>query len=253
MDQPRLVIAAAQSTSVRGNVSQNVARHLRFGAVAAGCGAQLLVFPELSLTGYEPAIARANAVRPDSSGLDPLRRLAEDAHMTIVVGAPVLNQRDELHIAALAIGPDRSVSTYTKQHLHPGEERVFAPGPGGPTLLVEDAHVALAICADTTHPTHAANAAARGAYIYAASVLVTESGYAPDTALLRNYALEHRMCVLMANHSGATGGWVSAGKSAIWSEDGGLVAASEGTEEAVVVGVRRNGEWDGIVLPVPVD
>ena len=53
-----LVIAAAQSASVPGNVSRNVTRHLQFGAVAADKGVQLLVFPELSLTGYEPAIAR---------------------------------------------------------------------------------------------------------------------------------------------------------------------------------------------------
>ena len=52
-----LIIAAAQSASVPGNVSRNVARHLQFAPWPAGNGAQLLVFPELSLTGYEPAIA----------------------------------------------------------------------------------------------------------------------------------------------------------------------------------------------------
>jgi predicted amidohydrolase len=70
----------------------------------------------------------------------------------VVVGAPVLNDQDELYIAALAIRPDGSVLKYAKQHLHPGEEQVFTPGPGGPTLLVENAKVALAICADTNHP-----------------------------------------------------------------------------------------------------
>jgi len=247
----RLIIAAAQSTSVPGNISQNVARHLRFGAMAADNDAQLLVFPELSLTGYEPAIARSNAIRPGSTCLDPLRRLAEEAHMTVVVGAPLLNDEDQLHIAAFAIRPDGSVSTYTKEHLHPGEEQTFTPGMGGPVLLVEDANVALAICADTTHPRHAASAAARGANVYASGVLIAENGYAPDTALLRNYALDHRMAILMANYSGVTGGWVSAGKSAIWSENGTLVATSRGTEEALVVGTRRNGVWDGIVVPVP--
>ena len=168
-----------------------------------------------------------------------------------MVGVPLLNHKDQLHIAALAILPDNSVLTYTKEHLHEGEEEVFTPGPGGPTLLVEDANVALAICADTTHPQHAASAAARGANVYAAGVLITEDGYAPDTVLLRSYAREHRMAVLMANYSGATGAWVSAGKSAIWSEDGKLVAASSGTEEALVIGSRQNGAWSGTIVPVP--
>lgn len=246
-----LVIAAAQSSSVPGNIPQNVGRHLRFGAIAAERGVQLLVFPELSLAGYEPAIARSIAVRPDSPVLDPLRRLAEEAHMTIVAGAPALNQKGELHIAAFAIRPDGSVSVYTKEHLHPGEEAVFTPGEGGSVLRVEDANVALAICADTAHASHAAGAAARGANVYAAGVLITENGYVPDTVLLRSYALEHGMAVLMANHSGATGGWVPAGRSAIWSEDGEIVAASRGTQEALVAGTKRSGVWDGIVLPVP--
>lgn len=246
-----LIIAAAQSKSTPDDISQNVAHHLRFGALAANNDAQLLVFPELSLTGYEPAIARPNAISPASSCLDPLRRFAEEAHMTVVVGAPLLNDEGRLHIAAFAIRPDSSVLTYTKEHLHPGEEQIFTSGIGGPVLVVEDANVALAICADTTHSQHAASAAARGANVYAAGVLITENGYAPDTALLRNYALDHRMAILMANHSCTTGGWVSAGKSAIWSENGALVATSRGTEEALVIGTRRNGVWEGIVLPVP--
>ena len=245
-----LVIAAAQSVSVPGDIARNVARHLRFGAMAAESGVRLLVFPELSLTGYEPGIARSKAVRPDSSELDPLRRLAQDAAMTVVAGAPVLNGRNEMHLAAFAIGPDGSVSTYTKMHLHPGEEDVFTPGMGGPVLRIEGVNVALAICADTTHPEHPASAARGGANVYAAGVLITENGYEPDTELMKGYARDHGMAVLMANHSGPAGGWVPAGKSAIWCEEGRLVAASKGTEEALVVGRRQNGVWGGTVLPV---
>jgi predicted amidohydrolase len=146
-----LIIAAAQSMSVPGDISRNVAHHLRFGSIAADRGAQLLIFPELSLIGYELAIARSHAVRPDSSGLDPLRQLATRAHMTVVVGAPVLNDKDELHIAALAIRPDGSVLTHTKEHVHQSEEEVFTSGPGGPVLRVGDSTVALAICADATY------------------------------------------------------------------------------------------------------
>jgi predicted amidohydrolase len=245
-----LIIAAAQSTSVPGDISRNVAHHVRIGTIAAERGAQLLVFPELSLTGYELTIARSKVVRPDCSDLDPLRHLAAHAHMTVVVGAPMLNDKDELHIAAFAIRPNGTVSTYTKQYVHQSEEEVFTSGPGGPALLVEDATVALAICADATHPQHAAMAAARGANVYAVGVMITEEGYARKVALLRNYALEHRMTVLMANYSGATGGEVSAGKSALWSENGQLVAATIGTEEALVVGMKENGSWNGIVSPL---
>lgn len=248
-----LVIAAAQTISVPGDVSRNVANHLRFATTAAEQGVRLLVFPELSLTGYEPALARSSVVGAGSALLDPLRRIAADADMTLVVGAPVLGDGGELLIAALVVHADGSVSIHTKEHLHPGEEAVFTAGSGGPVLPIklpiEDARVALAICADTTHPEHAASAAARGANVYAAGVLITESGYGPDTAQLTTYAREHRMVVLMANHGGETGGWKPAGKSAIWSEDGRVVAACGGTGEVLVVASKRDGVFSGRLFP----
>lgn len=250
MQQTELIIAAAQSASAPGDVSKNLAHHLRLSAIASEHGVQLLVFPELSVTGYEPALVGSNCFRPDDSRLDSLRRLAADAHMTIVVGVPIQNDRRELHIGALAIGSDGEVLTYTKEYLHEGEEKTFTPGGGGPTLQIEDETVALAICADTTHAQHAASAKARGASVYAAGVLITESGYEPDTALLRQYARQHEMAVLMANHSAPTGGWIPAGKSAIWSEGGELVAASAGTEETLVIARKKNHVWDGTVLAV---
>ena len=244
-----LIVAAAQSASVAGDIPQNVARHLQFAAVAAERGVQLLIFPELSLTGYELGVVRSHALRADSSVLDPLRELAARAQITIVVGAPLLNDEDELHIAAFALRPDGPVLTYTKEHVHQSEQPVFTSGPGGPMLHVADRTVALAICADATHPQHAAKAAARGANVYAVGVMIDEDGYVRKAALLSNYAREHGMAVLMANYSGVTGGCLSAGRSAIWSEDGRLVTSSVGTEETLVV-AERNGAWNGCVVPL---
>jgi predicted amidohydrolase len=180
-----LIIAAAQSASVPGDISQNVANHVRFATIAAEHRVQLLVFPELSLTGYELTLARSNALRPDSGELKPLRHLSTQAQMTIVAGAPVLTDNGELHVAALALRPDGSVSTYAKVHVHESELGVFTPGPGGATLMVEDATIALAICADASHPQHAAGAAAHGAGVYAAGVMIDEIGYARKVPLLR--------------------------------------------------------------------
>src|SRR5687767_2702776 len=95
-----LVIAAAQSRSRAGDVAWNVSRHVDIGAVAADRGVEMLIFPELSLTGYELSLGRSHAIHPASAALDPLRRLAVDSHMTVVVGGPALNDRDELNIGA---------------------------------------------------------------------------------------------------------------------------------------------------------
>ncbi len=246
----RLVIAAAQATSVGGDIAANVAEHARVAAAAGKLGVQLLVFPELSLTGYEPAIARARVLAPDDPRLDPLRKLAVELRMAMVAGGPIASTNGRCRLAALTFLPDGTVATYTKQHLHPGEEVFFEPGSGGELLRVAGEAVALAICADATYPQHAACAACRGASVYAAGVLVTEKGYAADTALLERYATEHSMTVVMANYAAQTGGWYPAGKSAIWGAGGRRVAAAEGTEQALVVATPENGGWRGSVVRV---
>jgi predicted amidohydrolase len=159
-----------------------------------------------------------------------------------------------LHIGAVVFHPDGGRHTHTKQYLHVGEDVAFSPGRGGLLLPIGEDQVGLAICADITHPEHAHDAAARGATVYAAGALISESGYAPDTAWLRQYAVEHRMLVLMANYGAPTGGWASAGRSAVWLPDGSLLAVAPPAGEAVVIArSSRSGgsSWEGVVAMGP--
>jgi predicted amidohydrolase len=132
------------------------------------------------------------------------------------------------------------VQVYEKQHLHAGEEVAFAPGSGGAPLRLGDWLVGLAICADVTHPEHAASAAARGCHVYAAGCALTPSGYEEDAALLRRYAAEHRMAVLMANYAPGDAPFPSAGRSAIWSSDGTPLNEAPAEGEWLAT-----GSWDG--------
>jgi len=246
-----LTIAAAQSISVAGDLAANIALHQRFIQVAAEQGVQLLVFPELSLTGYERGLAAELAIAPEAEVLQPLRDFAREARVTVVVGMPIrLSDDSPVLIGALVLGAEGSLGVYSKQHLHPGEEVAFAPGTGGSMLTLGGDSVALAVCADFSHASHAAGAAEQGADLYAAGVLITENGYAPDTALLQGYAGTHSMTVLMANHGGATGGWESAGRSAIWASDGSLIASAPGTGNVMVVACRDADGWTGTVVDV---
>ncbi|WP_339419479.1 MULTISPECIES: carbon-nitrogen hydrolase family protein [unclassified Pseudomonas] len=244
-----LTLAAAQSISIAGDVPANIERHLAFMHVAAEHNVQLLVFPELSLTGYEPSLAAGLAITPDDPVLAPLRELARALRLTAVVGMPVRLAPDAgVLIGALVLGADGSLALYTKQHLHPGEEVAFVPGQGGAALECEDEQIALAVCADFSHASHPRLAAEAGATVYAAGVLVSEGGYATDSALLQGYAAEHGLLVLMANHGGPSGGYVCAGRSAIWAADGGLLAAAPGVGDALVIARRVGAVWAGQVV-----
>ncbi|MBN2977199.1 carbon-nitrogen hydrolase family protein [Pseudomonas lactucae] len=244
-----LTLAAAQSISIAGDVPANIQRHLAFMRVAAEHGVQLLVFPELSLTGYEPSLAAELAIAPDDALLAPLREMARELRLTAVVGMPIRLAPDSaVLIGALVLGADGALALYTKQHLHDGEELAFVAGQGGAALEWGNDRIALAVCADFVHASHPRAAARARANVYAAGVLISEGGYAADSALLQGYAAEHCMLVLMANHGGPSGGWACAGRSAIWAADGSLLAAAPGVGDVLVIARRDSGVWAGQVV-----
>lgn len=244
-------IAAAQTPSVAGNLATNLQTHLHFIAAARAQGVQLLVFPELSLCGYELPLLRDCAVLPDDARLAPLLTAAMDAGMTIIIGAPLLDAgAAQPCIASITFRPDGSTSTYRKQYLHSGEEVYVQPGPiGAHAHTLHGQRYVEAICADTTHAEHARAAADAGATLYVAGVLISAGGYDTDAALLRQYAQEHAMTVLMANHAAPSGGYACAGKSAIWAPGGTLLAQAEGPGNYLVIAEEKEG-WHGSTVPV---
>ena len=69
-------IAAAQTVPERGDVAVNIAQHLLLAQLAERERPQVLVFPELSLTGYEMELASELAFSDDDPRLSPLRDAA---------------------------------------------------------------------------------------------------------------------------------------------------------------------------------
>lgn len=248
-------MAAAQTVPRRGDVEANVEEHVRLVRAAAEEGARVLVFPELSLTGYELDLASDLAFTEGDPRLRPLVETASACRMTLVVGAPVrIGAR--LHIGAFILAPDRSAELYTKRHLGafpadaspdrvvpPAEATVFQPGDRNP-LVRFDGHVAaVAVCADTGRPSHPAEAARRGATIYLASMFFTPAELETEAARLRNHAARHAMAVVMANHGGPTGGLAAGGGSAIWSEKGELLAQLEGSGGGLAIAREHGTAW----------
>lgn len=249
---PSLRIAAAQSRSAPGDVAANVVTHCRFIDEAAAAGVGLLVFPELSLSGYEPDLVASCCLEPEDHELAPLRERAERAAMALVVGAPLRSGAARPYIGAITFFPDGSAATYRKRHLHPSEEPFASPGgPGGNVYpLSAEESFALAICADVTHAAHGAAAATAGTSLYVASSLLSERGYGADAAILRGYAERHGYGVLLANHAAPSGPYVSAGRSAFWAPGGELVIAADGPGSYLVVAARRAAGWSGDVREV---
>jgi predicted amidohydrolase len=240
-------LAAAQIID-QNNFQANLIQHRQFIEVAGRAGVELLVFPELSLSGYHREQANSLALDISSVDLKSLRETSARTNVTAVVGCP-LKVGNKIFIASIILRPDGTIASYCKQHLHPGEDHFFHPGIGGPAHL-NDMSVALAICADTNQPEHAHAAHVLGANVYATSALISNGGYAHDSGLLQQYAVNHAFAVLLANHGGPTGGFDVAGKSAIWNEQGHCVSVASGVGSLLVIGQRTSGHWTGRTLAI---
>ena len=243
------MIAAAQASSIKGNVESNVRTHAEFVRIAVEHDIDVIVFPELSLTGYEPEVVREVTISIDDERLAPLRVQAQRSGITIIVGAPIECSGEKPYIGALVLNSENSF-VYIKNHLHPGEEAYFSPGIRKSCVVnIKGEAVGLAICADVNHASHAKEVAENGASIYVASVLMMD-GYATAAQRLQQYAIEHSMVVLMANYGSSTGGYVPAGKSAIWDNKGNLLAMAGEAGNALVVATKDQDRWIGRTVTI---
>ncbi|WP_324732186.1 carbon-nitrogen hydrolase family protein [Pseudomonas paeninsulae] len=243
---PSMRIAAAQSLSVPGDLAANVAIHCSFIAAASAAGVDLLVFPELSLSGYELPLLGSRTVQPEDEVLAPIRQLVRARAMTVVLGAALPSTTARPYIGAITFFPDGRTSRYCKQYLDPSEAPFATQGErGAKRHNLAGESFTLAICADTTHAQHAQNAAATGASLYLAGVLVSQKGYPLDSANLSRYAASYAMTTLMANHGGTSGRYLAAGRSAIWAPGGKLVVEAPGPGSYLVIAAKESARWTG--------
>lgn len=246
--------------SVPGDVPANVQSHLAMVQAAASQGVQLLVFPELSLTGYEPDLLAGHVLDADDAVLAPLRDAARAAGMAVVVGAPVapLVPGGKPAIGAMTFHADGRATLYRKRYLHAGEEAFASAGAEDFQVLPFSGQpTALAVCADTTHPEHARDARQGGASLYACGSVISQGSYARESGQLQGYAAEWGLAVLLANHGAPTGGYPCAGRSAFWAPGGECVVAAPGTGACLVIASQEGpgdaadgggAAWQGRVI-----
>jgi predicted amidohydrolase len=240
-----LRLALAQFEAVPGDIKANVARTDAIVRRAAEAGAHLVAFPELSLTGYELTFLAQNDdgwLSPDDTRLAPLRQTCRDLRLTLVVGAPVRDADKTPRIAAFILFPDGSLRCWQKQHLHHTEVGVFRGGQAGPPFDVAGWRVALGICFDAACPSHAAEAAGRGADLYLVSALYMRGEERRVDLHLGARAMDHRMFSALANYAGTTGGFESLGGSGVWRPTGEVARRVEGTAPELVVSDLDPGE-----------
>jgi len=187
-----LRVALAQMNAVVGDIAGNERAIIATIGRARAAGAQLVLFPELALTGYPPEdlLLKEHFLQDARAALDRIAAAAEG--IVALVGFP---EREDDVYNALAVIADGAVhAVYRKVHLPNygvfDEQRYFQSG-SGPALIELGPHkLGLTICEDIWEPGPPASAEARaGATLI---VNVSASPYHAGKGLERERMLAQR-------------------------------------------------------------
>lgn len=231
-----VTISLAQIPIVRGDLCGNLKSHIKMIEQSSYYKANVVVFPELSLTGYELDLAAELAFSPEPLSFKELSQASVEHEIIVIAGCPLKSDNSlKPTIGAVVCFPDGSVQFYSKQYLHEGEDKYCSFGATDYFFTVNGHQIALSICADFIAPEHSQRAKKLGADVYVVSALISNNGFVPDAKILSEIALEHRIPVLLSNHISETGGWGTCGKSSAWDPLGKLAVSSSGKEIGLVL------------------
>ena len=242
---PSLAVAVAQIATVLGDVAANRRKHLEVIDAARTAGIDVLVFPEMSLTGH--------AAGPDTLRLalrreDPL--IADIARasgaMCTVFGLIEEGSAAQFYNTAIAVRDGAIVAAHRKINLATygrlDDGKHFAAGRSVDTLdLAPDWRAGIMICADLWNPALVHLAAVQGATLLLAPISSAIEAVGADfdnpggwDVNLRFYALTYGLPVAMANRVGREGELTFWGGSRILDPFGRTLAKAEGEDEALV-------------------
>ena len=215
-------ICLAQIKSIKGDLIKNIQTHLEFIKRSIEKGADLIVFPELSLTGYEPSMAKALAKNFDDPIFAPFQEKADEHKISIAVGMP-LKTKKGIVIGMIIFQPNMRRSFYAKQILHADEVPYFVPGESQFILPIQSQKIGLAICYEALHEAHFFKTKKAGATVYLASVAKSHRGIVKSYAHFSKISNQFSTPILMVNSVGFCEDFMAAGQTAAWDLNGNII------------------------------
>lgn len=220
----------AQLEPAPGDPAANAARAAE--VVAAHPEADLVVLPELFLSGYDLACARDTAVNLDGSELATVRAAAEAADTAVIVGFG--EQRGGAVANAVACIDARGdvAAVYRKLCLFGAEADVFEAGDELVLAELGERRVGPLICFDMEFPEPARALAAAGADLLVTAAANMEPFFGDHLIAGQARALDNRLPHLYVNRAGSEGGLEFVGGTRALRADGTVVAEVERRGEA---------------------
>lgn len=217
-----------QTAPTLGAVAENAATVERSLASARRDGVDLLVFPEMHLSGYDLELAERDSRELAAAARTELERIAPTTDgTTVLVGTPVA--REEGVQNAVAVLDDGAwTDTYAKSHLYDAETETFVPGEDLSAIETSAGVLGVMICYDAEFPEVARRLTRDGAEVLVSVWCQMRPFEAYQDVFLRARAMENGRPHVLCNRVGSEGDLEFHGASGIVSARGEpLVTAGE--------------------------
>ena len=253
-----LKVAIAQMNSTVGDFAGNCAKIVEFARRAAVQGADIVLTPELSLSGYPPEdLLLRNAFYDLTQGaFDALTaELADLKDLHVVVGHPILRGSERFN-AASVIANGKVLGTYCKHDLPNymvfDEKRYFASGDQAFVFELKGVKIGLNVCEDCWFPHAPMRARLAGAEVL---LILNGSPYHMHKQhvrydMMRDNVLKQGMSLVYANLVGGQDELVFDGNSFVMNQQGELCAQLPHCQEDLQIiafdgAVPRKAHYDG--------
>ena len=232
-------IAMYQGAGTAGDVIANLEDIRRQALAAAEQGADLIIFPELFLSGYNIG----NRVRELAEAADgpaglQAAEIARQAGIAILYGYPERSGADVYNSARLVDRSGKTRVNYRKTHLYGRYEKsCFQPGDSLILTPLENLNIAILICYDVEFPEAVRVLVSAGAELIAVPTALMEEYCRVANKVVPTRAYESEIFVAYVNRCGIEADTVYCGRSCLVGPDGRDIVRAGKSEELLIADI----------------
>ena len=235
-----LKIAAVCMNPVPGEVEKNLDRIRSFAMEASAGGADMVCFPEFSVTGYLLTPPQDLCYGPDAPFItERLAHVAKEAELVLMAGTIEVSDREKPYITQVVAGPEGLIGHYRKTHLSPPEANIYQAGDKIKVFSHGRTTFGVLLCYEAHFPEISTTMALMGAHL----LLIPHASPRgnPEGKLqswlrhLKARAFDNSVFVVACNQVGKSGDGLSfPGVAVVLGPDGHVMASYTGEEEHIL-------------------
>jgi predicted amidohydrolase len=251
-------IALAQIECKRADKTDNIRKIEQTTQHARKQGAELIVFPELSLTGYVVRDEIYELAEPiPGPATEAVEKIAQKTKTYIVFGMPELSEKTQatIHNTAVLVGPEGLIGKYQKMYLPTHsvfeEKRYFRPGYQAAAFDTKLGKIGLIICYDIFFPEVSRLTRLEGAQLIvciSASPAIRRMFFETLTVAR---ALENTAFLAYVNLVGIEDGLQFCGGSKLVGPNGRILAKAKYDKEDMIIGTVNYADIRPVEAFVP--